>query len=121
MPTNTAGKILKGAMEDVGKSIQRTLGLSGVIIISLSAMLGSGLFVLPSLAAETMGPNAAAGIWLAYVLAATVVLPGAISKAELASAMPVSGGDYIYIERTFGPLIGTVSGLGLWASFLLKA
>jgi len=124
MPT-TAGKILqgdlKGAMEDVGKTIQRTLGLSGVIIISLSAMLGSGLFVLPSLAAETMGPNAAAGIWLAYVLAATVVLPGAISKAELASAMPVSGGDYIYIERTFGPLIGTVSGLGLWASFLLKA
>ena len=121
---DTADKLIhgdvKGVLSDVSKQLERTIGLVGVIIISLSAMLGSGLFVLPSLAAETMGAGAA-GIWLAYILAATVVLPGAISKAELASAMPVSGGDYIYIERTFGPLVGTISGLGLWASFLLKA
>ena len=118
---DTAGKILKGdvkgAAKDVTTQLERTVGLAGVIIISLSAMLGSGLFVLPSLAAEMMGP----GIWLAYVLAALVVLPGAISKSELASAMPTSGGDYIYIERTYGPLFGTIAGLGLWASFLLKA
>jgi amino acid transporter len=108
---------VKGAAKDVSHQLERTIGLVGVIIISLSAMLGSGLFVLPSLAAEMMGP----GIWLAYVLAALVVLPGAISKSELASAMPTSGGDYIYIERTYGPLFGTIAGLGLWASFLLKA
>jgi len=88
-----------------------------VIIIALSAMLGSGLFVLPSLAAGMMGT----GIWLAYVVAATVVLPGALSQSELASAMPTSGGSYVYIERTYGPLLGTITGLGLWASFLLKA
>ena len=35
--------------------------------------------------------------------------------------MPENGGAYIYVERSFGPLIGTVSGLGLWASFLLKS
>ena len=103
--------------ETVSHQMERTIGLAGVIIISLSAMLGSGLFVLPSLAGAMMGP----GIWLAYLLAAAVVLPGALSKSELASAMPTSGGDYIYIERTFGPLMGTISGLGLWASFLLKA
>ena len=62
-----------------------------------------------------------AGIWLAYIIAALVVLPGALSKSELASAMPTSGGDYIYIERTYGPIFGTIAGLGLWASFLLKA
>ena len=88
-----------------------------MIIIALSAMLGSGLFVLPSLAAGMMGT----GIWLAYVVAATVVLPGALSQSELASAMPTSGGSYVYIERTYGPLLGTITGLGLWASFLLKA
>jgi len=122
---DTADKLIhgdvKGVLSDVSKQLERTIGLVGVIIISLSAMLGSGLFVLPSLAAGTMNEEAAGAIWLAYLLAATVVLPGAISKAELASAMPVSGGDYIYIERTFGPMIGTISGLGLWASFLLKA
>ena len=108
---------MKGVAKDVSHQLERTIGLAGVIIISLSAMLGSGLFVLPSLAANMMGE----GIWLAYVLAASVVLPGALSKSELSSAMPTSGGSYVYIERTYGPLLGTIAGLGLWASFLLKA
>jgi len=98
------------------KELARSIGLSGVVIISLSAML-PGIFVTPTFAAEIMGP----GIWLAFLLAASVVLPAAVSKSELASGMPSSGGSYVYLERTYGPLIGTVSGLGLWASFLLKA
>lgn len=80
-------------------------------------MLGSGVFVLPAFAANTMGD----GIWLAYILAATVVLPAALSKSELASAMPSSGGSYVYLERTFGPFFGTISGIWLWSSFLLKS
>lgn len=118
---STANKLLKGdvkgVVEDVKVQIERSLGLVGVIIISLSAMLGSGLFVLPSFAAVMMGE----GIWLAFLLAASVVLPGALSKSELSSGMPSSGGSYIYMERTYGPLVGTISGLGLWASFLLKS
>ena len=35
--------------------------------------------------------------------------------------MPTSGGTYVYLERTFGPLVGTVAGLGLWLSLLFKA
>jgi len=105
-------------VKDVG--LKRQIGLTGVVVISLSAMLGSGIFVLPALAAESMRTNAA-GFWLAYVLAATVVLPGALSKSELGTAMPSSGGSYTYLERTFGPGIGTISGLGLWASFMLKS
>lgn len=102
----------------VSDTLERKLGVVSVVIMSLSAMLGSGLFVLPALAYLGLG---GAGIWLAYVVAATVVLPGALSQSELATAMPTSGGSYVYIERTYGPLMGTITGLGLWASFLLKA
>ena len=35
--------------------------------------------------------------------------------------MPTSGGTYVYLERCFGPLAGTVAGLGLWLSLLLKS
>jgi len=105
-------------VEHISDTLERKLGIWSVVIISLSAMLGSGLFVLPALAMLDLG---GAGIWAAYLIAALVVLPGALSKAELATAMPISGGDYIYIERTYGPLFGTIAGLGLWASFLLKA
>lgn len=108
---------IEDVTEDLSSAFKRTIGLWGVVVFSLSSMLGSGLFVMPAFAAEIMGP----GIWLAFLLAATVVLPGALSKSELASAMPSSGGSYVYLERTYGPLFGTISGLGLWASFLLKA
>ena len=80
-------------------------------------MLGSGIFVLPGLAAYKTGPM----VWLAYLVAGLSVLPAALSKSELATAMPTSGGTYVYLERTFGPLAGTVSGLGLWLSLLLKS
>ena len=108
----------KGA-ETIKKTLKRSVGLSGVVIISLSAML-PGIFVTPTFAADIMG-NEGAGIWLAFIVAAAVVLPAAISKAELSSGMPSSGGSYVYLERVYGPLIGTISGLGLWASFLLKS
>ena len=80
-------------------------------------MLGSGIFVLPGLAAAKTGPM----VWLAYLVAGLTVLPAALSKSELATAMPTSGGTYVYLERTFGPLAGTISGIGLWLSLLLKS
>lgn len=99
------------------KTLERRLGLSSVIAISMAAMLGSGLFVLPGLAAALTGPS----VWLAYLVAGLCVLPAALSKAELATAMPESGGTYVYVDRTFGPLAGTIMGLGLWFSLLLKS
>ncbi|MDP6562457.1 MAG: amino acid permease [Candidatus Thalassarchaeum sp.] len=115
-PKDLAGIVLT-PIEVVSDTLERKLGLFSVVIISLSAMIGSGLFVLPSLAYAEVG----GGAWLAYVLAALVVIPGALSKSELASAMPTSGGSYVFLERIFGPLVGSMTGLALWASFLLKA
>jgi len=99
------------------KKLQRSLNLSSVIAISIGGMLGSGIFVLPGLAAAKTGSS----VWLAYLLAAVCILPAALSKSELATAMPSSGGTYVYIERTFGPILGTISGIGLWLSLLLKS
>jgi APA family basic amino acid/polyamine antiporter len=99
------------------QKLEPTVGLASVVAISISAMLGSGIFVLPGLAAVKTGPS----VWIAYVVAGLIVLPAALSKAELATAMPTSGGSYVYIDRAFGPQAGTVAGLGLWLSLLLKS
>ena len=80
-------------------------------------MLGSGVFVLPGLAVGMTGGSA----FLAYATVALCVLPAALAKAELASALPQSGGAYVFINKAFGPLTGTIMGLGLWASLLLKS
>ncbi len=99
------------------KKLERKLTLPSVIAISVAGMLGSGIFVLPGIAAAKTGSS----IWLAYLIAAICILPAALSKSELATAMPKSGGSYVYIERALGPLFGTISGIGLWLSLLLKS
>ena len=86
-------------------------------MLSVSATLGVGVFVLPGLAIGKTG----ASTYLAFLLCALCVLPAALAKAELASAMPYSGGTYNYIIKAFGPFMGTVMGLGLWSSLLLKS
>jgi amino acid transporter len=98
------------------KELERDLGLFAVVAISIGAMVGSGIFILPGLALKTAGP----AVILAYLLAGVLVLPAALSKAEMATAMPEAGGTYIYIERGMGPLLGTIAGVGTWFSLSFK-
>ena len=122
-PKDLVGLIVN-PLERVVETLERKLGLFSVVIISLASMLGTGLFVIPALAMVEMGgggSTAVGGIWLAFLLAGIVILPAAISKSELATAMPSSGGAYVYIEKSFGPQIGTVLGVGLWATTMFKS
>ncbi|MCK5862090.1 MAG: amino acid permease [Candidatus Hydrogenedentes bacterium] len=80
-------------------------------------MVSSGLFILPGLAYAIAGP----AMILSYVLASLLMVPVMLSKVELATAMPKSGGSYFYIGRSMGPLIGTIAGLANWMSIALKS
>lgn len=99
------------------KELERSLGLLSVVAISVGAMLGGEIFLLPAVAAGMTG----ASLWLAYLLAALLVIPAALTKAELSTAIPSAGGSYLFIERSMGPMAGTIAGLGLWLSLLLKS
>lgn len=115
----TASIVDAGALaaEQRTKKLERSLGPVAVVAVSVSAMLGGGIFVLPGLASAEAGSL----VWLAYGLAALCVLPAAMCKAELATAMPTSGGTYVYLDRILGPFVGTIAGLALWLSMLLKS
>ncbi|MEF8781184.1 MAG: amino acid permease [Haloferacaceae archaeon] len=98
------------------KDLERDLGLPSVMAISIGAMVGSGIFILPGLALKMAGP----AVIFAYLLAGLLVLPAALSKSEMATAMPEAGGTYLYIERGMGPLLGTIAGVGTWFSLTFK-
>jgi APA family basic amino acid/polyamine antiporter len=104
-------------MVDTSGDLERGLGLYQAVAISMGAMIGSGIFVLPALGFKKAG----AAVIVAYLLAGLVVLPAALSKAEMATAMPESGGTYLYIDRAMGPLAGTVAGIGAWFSLVFKS
>ena len=99
------------------KTLERDLGLGAVFAISVGAMIGSGIFILPALALKIAGP----AVIVAYLLAGLLVVPAALSKSEMATAMPEAGGTYLYIERGMGPLLGTVAGVGTWFSLSFKS
>ena len=88
-------------------SLPRRLGFWSVFCIASGAMISSGLFILPGQAFTVCGP----AVVLAYAMAALMVIPALLSKAELATAMPKSGGSYFFVERSMGALSGTVAGL----------
>lgn len=97
--------------------LKKELGFKEVFSISSGAMISSGLFVLPSIVFAEVGPAVIA----AYFLAAIFIIPAMFAKTELATAMPKSGGDYFYINRSFGALFGTFAGFATWFSLCLKS
>ena len=97
--------------------LKKGLGLMGVFCIAAGAMISSGLFVLPGIAFKLAGP----AVILSYMLAGLLMLPTMLAQAELATAMPKSGGSYFFIERSLGSLTGTFAGLANWFSISLKA
>lgn len=80
-------------------------------------MIGAELFVLPGLVHARAGPAAI----LCFALAGALAMTGMFSIAELATAMPKSGGDYFFVTRGMGPAAGTIAGLLSWFSLSVKS
>jgi amino acid transporter len=96
--------------------VKKGLGFLDVFCIAAGAMISSGIFVLPGLAFSQIGP----AMIISYFIAGMLALIGVFSVIELATAMPKAGGDYYFLTRSLGPLIGTVAGLLSWFALSLK-
>lgn len=96
--------------------LKKELGLFDVYAICTGAMFSSGFFLLPGLAAAKTG----ASVVLAYLIAGVLILPAMFSKAELSTALPRAGGTYYFLDRSLGPMFGTIGGLGTYLALTLK-
>lgn len=96
--------------------LAKELGFLDVFCIACGAMISSGIFILPGVAYARCGPL----VWVSYFLAGILALVGTLSIIELSTAMPKAGGDYFFVTRSMGPLVGTISGLLSWFALSLK-
>ncbi len=96
--------------------LKKDLGLFDVFAISTGAMFSSGFFLLPGIASHYTGPS----VFLAYLLAGILILPAMFSIAEISTALPKSGGAYFFLDRSLGPVMGTIGGLGTYFALMLK-
>ncbi len=98
-------------------ALKKDLGVLEVFCFASGAMISSGLFILPAVVFANVGP----AIILAYIFGSILMVPAIISKIELATAMPKSGGTYFFIHRSLGSLFGTFAGYASWFSLSLKS
>lgn len=79
-------------------ALKREIGLFGATAYAVGIMIGAGVYALIGVAVGYAGNS----IWLSFVLAAVIASFTALSYAELVSAFPESGGEYVYMKASFG-------------------
>ncbi|MET9325723.1 amino acid permease [Tsukamurella sp. NPDC003166] len=94
------------AAEHEGPQLKRSMGLGHLTALSIGASLGTGIFVILGEATPKAGPS----VIIAFVLAAVTALFSALSYAEMAGTIPVSGSSYSYAYATIGELFAWVCG-----------
>ncbi|MEA3273980.1 MAG: APC family permease [Pseudomonadota bacterium] len=90
---------------------QRFIDYRTAVLIVIANMIGTGVFTTLGLQAEVVPDGAA--LLLLWGLGGLVALCGALSYAELAAALPRSGGEYHFLSCIYNPALGTLAG---WVS-----
>jgi len=95
-------------------SLKRLLGPFPATNIVIANMIGAGIFTTSGLLlADLHSPMLMLILW---VIGGVIALCGAISYGELGAAIPVAGGEYMFLSRIFHPIFGFLSG---WLSFIV--
>lgn len=95
-------------------SFKHELGLFDSTMLVIGSMIGSGIFIVSSDIARSVG--SAGLLLLVWLIAGVITLIAALSYGELAAMMPKAGGQYVYLCEAYNPLIGFLYG---WTLFLI--
>lgn len=91
----------------------RTVGLAGLVMMCINAVVGSGIFLLPSDTFRLLGPFS---LWAPLLFAVPVFIL-VLCFAEAASAFSAPGGAFLYARTAFGDFVGFETG---WMNWLAR-
>jgi APA family basic amino acid/polyamine antiporter len=95
------------------RHLNRTLGLSYVIIFVVANIIGSGVYKkIAPMAAEL---HSSVWILLAWIVAGIITIFGALSNAEVAGLLADTGGDYVYLKKIYNRFFSFLYGWSLFA------
>jgi APA family basic amino acid/polyamine antiporter len=101
-------------MAKKNRHLIRQLDLFDSIMVMMGIVIGSGIFVTTGIMAKTIPSTGL--ILLAWVIGGLLTLAGALTYAELGSALPEAGGQYVYLKEAYGSLVAFLFG---WIVFLV--
>ena len=94
--------------------MKKSLNLVDTTLLVAGSMIGSGIFIVSSDIARSVG--SAGWLLIVWILSGLITLLAALSYGELAGMMPQAGGQFVYIKKAFGNLTAFVYG---WTVFLV--
>lgn len=94
--------------------MKKSLNLFDTTLLVAGSMIGSGIFIVSSDIARTVG--SAGWLLVVWILSGVITLFAALSYGELAGMMPQAGGQFVYIKKAFGDLVAFVYG---WTVFMV--
>ncbi|UCD30305.1 MAG: amino acid permease, partial [Planctomycetota bacterium] len=95
-------------------TLRKTLGVFDGVAILIGITIGAGIYSTPQIIA---GYQASFYPIIAlWILVGLFVFLGGLIYAELGSRLPNTGGEYVYINRCFGPFAGFMFG---WAQLFI--
>ena len=98
--------------------LKRSLGATNLVLLGIGCIIGTGIFVLTGrAAAQFAGP----AIIISFIITGTLCALVALSYAELASAIPVSGSAYSYSYASLGEIAAWIMGVLLVLEYGLAA
>src|SRR5947207_5054754 len=101
-------------MPSAPERLPRTLGLWSSIALVVGITIGSGIFRSPAgIARQAPNPLAMLGLWVA---GGAITLCGPVSLAEIAAALPQTGGIYAYLREAWGRRAAFLFG---WSELIL--
>ncbi len=99
------------------RSLKRQLGAFSLMMLGIGAIIGTGIFVLTSVAAQKAGP----GMMYSFVISGIVCALTALVYAEIAAMVPVAGSAYTYSYAVLGELIAWMVGWALILEYAVAA
>jgi amino acid transporter len=90
--------------------LPRRLGLFSAVAVLVGSTIGSGIFRSPAGVAERIPDTTL--FFAAWIVGGVCILAGALTYAELAGALPHTGGIFVYLREAFGPLPAFLFGWG---------
>jgi APA family basic amino acid/polyamine antiporter len=106
-----------GMNEDVASGtavrLVRAVGFWGLVAMCINAVVGSGVFLLPSESYKLLGPFS---LWAPLIFAVPVFIL-VLCVAEAASHFSEPGGAYLYAKTAFGDFVGFETG---WMNWLAR-
>jgi APA family basic amino acid/polyamine antiporter len=92
--------------------LTRAVGPWAAMAVNVANMIGTGVFLKTRV--MTCNVGSARTVLVVWLAAGLLSLAGTFSYAEIATLMPEAGGDYVYLRRAYGRLVGFLYG---WMAF----